>query len=157
MNKGRILIVDDEDIVLQNLSDYFVNIGFDVATAHDGEEALKTYVPGVFDCVIADLLMPRMDGIALLEAVKRRDDKVIFIMITGYPSVDSAVDAMKIGAFDYVIKPFKMEDIQIKIERALNTRKAEESLRKMTGLMWGLILSIPLWLILGIILGIVWK
>jgi DNA-binding NtrC family response regulator len=78
-------------------------------------------------------------------------------MITGYPSVDDAVNAIKEGAYDYLVKPIHLEDIRIKVERALAARKTEKSLKSMTGLLWGVILSIPIWLILGIVLGIVWK
>ena len=64
---------------------------------------------------------------------------------------------MKEGAYDYVTKPFKFDDIKIRLERAYHARNLENSLKKMNGIMWGLIISIPVWLILGIILGFVWK
>lgn len=157
MNAGRILVVDDEEVTRSVLNDYFVRSGYDVVTANDGEDALKKFIPGVFDCVISDLFMPGIDGLELLKEIKRRDDKVFFLMITGYPSIDRAVDTMKEGAYDYVTKPFHMEDMRLKVERILNVKKAEKSLKTITSLFWGLIISVPIWLILGIILGIVWK
>jgi len=157
MNAGRILVVDDEEVTRSVLNDYFVRAGYDVVTANDGEDALKKFIPGVFDCVISDLFMPGIDGLELLKEIKRRDDKVFFLMITGYPSIDRAVDTMKEGAYDYVTKPFHMEDMRLKVERILNVKKAEKSLKTITSLFWGLIISVPIWLILGIILGIVWK
>jgi CheY-like chemotaxis protein len=157
MNGGRIFVVDDEESTRSTLHDYFVNFGYDVETAIDGEDALEKFIPGKFDCVISDLFMPRIDGLELLRKIRMLDSKVFFLMITGYPSIDSAVNVMKEGAYDYVTKPFNLEDIRIKVERGINNKRTEESLKKMTGLFWGLIVSIPIWLILGIILGIVWK
>jgi DNA-binding NtrC family response regulator len=157
MNEGRILVVDDEESIRSVLSDYFTSIGYDVVTAADGEDALKKFIPEVFDIIICDLLMPKMGGLELLKQVRLKDHKVLFLVITGYPSIDSAVESMKSGADDYVTKPIRMDDVRIKVERALNIRRAEDSLRKVKGLLWGLIISIPIWLVLGIILGIVWK
>ncbi|MHB8772549.1 MAG: response regulator [Syntrophales bacterium] len=157
MNAGRILVADDDESTRSTLQDYLEGLGHSVTTAKDGEDALKSFVPGLFDCVITDLLMPKVDGLELLKQIKLQDEKVLLIMITGYPSIDSALNAIKEGAYDYMIKPFQMEDIRIKVERALNARKAEKSLRSTTGLLWALILSIPIWLVLGILLGIVWK
>ena len=86
-----------------------------------------------------------------------QDSLVFFLMITGFPNIDSAVNAIKEGAYDYVTKPFHMEDIRIKVERLIDAKKAKKALKKMTGIFWALIISIPVWLILGIILGIIWK
>jgi DNA-binding NtrC family response regulator len=157
MNTGRILVVDDDEAIRSLLNDYLVTLGYDVITANDGEDALKKFIPGVFDCVISDITMPKITGLELLKLIRAQDKKVFLIMITGYPSIDSAVSAIKEGAYDYLVKPFHMEDIRIKVERALSARKTEKSLKSITGLLWGVILSIPIWLILGIVLGIVWK
>jgi two-component system response regulator PilR (NtrC family) len=157
MNTGRILIVDDDESTRSLLNDYLVGFGHDVITAVNGEDALEKFIPGEFDCVISDLFMPKVDGLELLKRIRSQDNSVYFIMITGYPTIDSAVNAVKEGAYDYVTKPFHMEDIQIKVERALGAKKTAGSLKTMTGLFWALILSIPIWLLLGIVLGVVWK
>ena len=157
MKTRRILVVDDEEAIRSTLHDYFVSSGFDVMTAEDGEEALKKFVPGEFDVVISDMMMPRMNGMELLEQIKLMDKRVFFLMITGYPSIDRAVEAVKIGAYDYVTKPFHLEDLRIKVERMLNAKKTEDSLKSITNLFWTLIISIPVWLVLGIVLGVVWK
>lgn len=157
MSIGRILVVDDEEITRTSVNDYFEELGYDVVVANDGEDALKKFSPERFECVISDLVMPKIDGMALLKNLKQQDPKIMFLMITGYPSIDRAIDAMKAGAYDYVTKPFHMEDIRIKVERVLNDRKQKKSLKTMTGLLWGLIISIPVWLIMGIIFGAIWK
>ncbi|MCX5829800.1 MAG: response regulator [Deltaproteobacteria bacterium] len=157
MNAGRILIVDDDEAIRSALGEYFTSCGHEVVTAIDGADALMKFVPGRFDCVISDLMMPKIDGLELLKRIKMQDSLVYFLMITGFPDTNTAVNAIKEGAYDYVTKPFHMEDIRIKVERILSTRKTKKSLKTMTGLFWALIASIPIWLILGIILGMIWK
>ena len=157
MSINRILVVDDEESARDMLREYFTDAGYEVVTASGGEEALGKFAPEKYDCVICDLFMPDKDGIEVLKMVRLQDSQVIFLMVTGFPSIDNAIKAMKEGATDYITKPFHMEDIMIKVARALNAKKTVESLRKVTGLFWGIIISIPIWLILGIIMGIFWK
>lgn len=157
MSSGRILVVDDEESIRSTLSEYLAGFGYEVVTAEDGEDALSKFYAGGFDCIVSDMIMPQVTGLDLLNKIRIMDDRVLFIMITGYPSIDSAVSAIKEGAYDYVTKPFHMEDIRLKLERAISSKKKEESLKRITGLFWALIISIPVWLVLGIVLGIVWK
>lgn len=157
MKIGRILVVDDEEHILSVLRDFLENLGYEVVTAEDGEDALAKFEPEKFDVVISDLLMPRMDGLELLNKIRLLDKHVIFLMITGYPSIETAVDAIKKGAYDYITKPFHMEDVRIKIERAFEKKNLTHSVKTMSGIMWALIFSIPIWLILGIILALVLK
>jgi len=157
MSKGNILVVDDDESVRSVLTDYLRSVGYAVVTADSGEDALQKFMPGKFDSVISDFVMPKIDGMELLKQIRQKDAKVVFLMITGYPSLESAIGAMKEGAYDYVTKPFKFEDVRIKLERALYAKSLENSLKKVNGVMWGLIISIPIWLILGIVLGLVWR
>ena len=157
MAKGRILVVDDNESTRLILSDYFSSIGHKVVTATDGEDALKKFVPGGFDCIISDLMMPKIDGLELLKRIREEDSQVCFLMITGYSSIENAVNAIRLGADDYVNKPFHMEDFRIKMERILRDKKKVKLLKTMNRLFWPLILSIPIWLLLGIILGILWR
>lgn len=157
MYRGRILVVDDDETSRSLLRDCLMSFGYEVVTAGDGKEALDKFVPGVFDGVISDLFMPNIDGVELLRNLKIQDKSICFLMITGCPSIEGAVNAMREGAYDYVTKPFHMEDIRIKLERMLKEKKMAGSLKTMTGLSWALIISIPIWLILGVILSILWK
>lgn len=157
MRVRRILAVDDDEAIRLLLNKYLLHFGYDVVTAHDGEDALEKFSHGKFDCVISDLMMPKIDGLDLLKRIKLQDKKVFFLMITGYPSIESAVNAMKQGAYDYVTKPVIMEDLRMKVERMLNAKKTEDSLKTFRNLFWSLIISVPIWLILGIVLGLVWK
>jgi two-component system response regulator PilR (NtrC family) len=153
----RLLVVDDEESIRDIFADYFGSIGYEVETATSGKDGLEKFVPDRFDCVICDLVMPEMDGLEFLRRLWERDSKTPFFMMTGYPSVETAVEAINQGAYDYITKPLNFEDVRIKLERALRSRDVERSLKKVTGVLWGLIVSIPIWLILGIVLGIVWK
>jgi two-component system response regulator PilR (NtrC family) len=94
-----------------------------------------------------------MDGLELLGEIRKMDPEAIFIMITGYPSINSAMEAMKRGAKDYVTKPFNIDEIGLKMERVLLERSLKGRLRNVQGLIWALVISIPVWLILGIILA----
>lgn len=154
---GRILVVDDEESTRTTLHDYLTGIGYDVVTAADGKEALKKFDPGAFDCVISDLIMPEIDGIELLKRLRVEDGDVFFLMITGFPGLDSAVNAMKEGAYDYIVKPFHMDDMRLKVERALHVKKIEASLKRVKGLFLSCIVLIPVLVSLGIIFGIFWK
>jgi two-component system response regulator AtoC len=157
MNAARILLVDDEDSVRFTLNDYFSGMGYEVEEAGDGEEALKKFAPGKFDCVISDLLMPAIGGLELLKKIRCLDRNVSFLMMTGYPKIDGAVSAMKEGAHDYITKPFHMDDIQLKVERALHIKKTAAALRKGKTLSVSLVVLMPIVVSLGVILGILWK
>jgi len=154
---GRVMVVDDEENIREVLSNYLESMNYSVDTAEDGQEALKKYKKGDFALIISDLLMPNIDGLELLKKIREIDKDVIFLMITGYPSIETAVDAIKKGAYDYITKPFHMEDVKLRIERAFEKRSLKERLKTVQGLMWALLFSIPLWLILGIILAAILK
>jgi two-component system response regulator PilR (NtrC family) len=157
MDTKRILIVDDDELIRKFLLDFFVDLNYEVVAAENGEDALRKFVPQSFDLVISDLVMPDMNGIELLKELIAKDDKVLFFLITGYPTLETAVEAIKNGAYDYIVKPFNLEDLRIKVERAVMTRQLKSSLKKVSGILWALIISVPIWIILGIILGFAWK
>ena len=157
MDTKRILIVDDDELIRKFLLDFFVDLKFEVVTAENGTDALRKFAPQNFDLVISDLMMPDMTGIELLKELIARDDKVLFFLITGYPTLETAVEAIKNGAYDYIVKPFNLEDLRIKVERAIMTRQLKSSLKNMSGILWALIISVPIWIILGIIFGLIWK
>lgn len=154
---GRIMVVDDEESTRKILGEYFTEAGYEVVEAGDGADALRKFLPGKFDCIITDLVMPEIDGLDLLRLIRPLDADAVFLVITGFPGIDSAISAIKEGAYDYITKPFHLEDIQLKVERALNVRKTEMSLKKVKSLILFLIILIPVLISLGIIFGIFWK
>jgi two-component system response regulator PilR (NtrC family) len=153
----KILVVDDDQQIRELLVDFFHQLGYEVTTAVNGVEALRECNPHDTDCIISDLVMPDMGGLELLKKIKTMAPKIPFLVITGYPSIETALEVMKQGAYDYITKPFQMEDVRIKVERALQTQALQKSVRSLTGIAWAVIISIPIWLILGIIFGKVWR
>ena len=152
-NIGRVMVVDDEEDIRKVISIYLKKVGYDVVTAENGEDALSKYQKGHFDLILSDLTMPTMDGLELLDKISEMDKDAIFLMITGHPSIETAVHAIKKGAYDYIEKPLQLEEMKLKIERAFESKSLKDQLKASRGLAWALIVSIPLWLCLGIILA----
>ena len=116
----RILIVDDEENFRHMLSVILIKEGYEVETASNGDVALQKVIASPFDQVLCDIRMPRMDGLEFLREMRKAGSEVITIMMSAYGTVDIAIEAMKLGAYDYISKPFKPDEI------ILTLRKAEE-------------------------------
>jgi len=117
--KLHLLLVDDDQRMRELLADVFTSRGYHVTATADGREALLLLESTAFDTVITDLMMPKVSGTEVLDAARRRDAQLPVIIITGYGTVDSAIAAMKIGAHDYIQKPFDPEELALIVERAL--------------------------------------
>ncbi|MDA1195747.1 MAG: sigma-54 dependent transcriptional regulator [Planctomycetota bacterium] len=138
----RVLLADDERAIAITLADDLRRAGYEVQAASDGPEALARYEAGSFDAVITDLNMPGMSGMELLERVRRSEVPAEVIIITGYGTIDSAVDAMRKGAFDYVLKPFNNDEILEKLRKVAELRRLRtenEELREALGREKGLV------------------
>jgi len=120
--KPRILVVDDEDIARRNLEHILGKEGYAVVTAAHGGEALERLSESDFDVVLTDLRMEKVDGIDLLERVRVRYPDTKVILITAYASIDTAIEAIKKGAFHYITKPFKLDDVRSAIAQAIEKR-----------------------------------
>jgi DNA-binding NtrC family response regulator len=153
----RILVVDDDVELADTLTDYLSEHGYSVTKAYDGREALMRLREGDFHLVITDLKMPEIDGIELLQMVKKIDPKVTVVVITGYGTVESAVQAIKLGAYDFIQKPLKLKELEVVIERALERHSLVRQLGVFKGLTLALLISIPVWLALGIVLVLLWR
>lgn len=123
---SAILVVDDEQSMRDFLSIMLKKEGHDVVAAENGHDAVKALKNEIFELVISDVKMPGMDGIDLLKTVRKTSPESIVIMITAYATAETAVEAMKQGAYDYITKPFKVDEIKLTIQKALEKR----SLRK---------------------------
>jgi two-component system, NtrC family, response regulator PilR len=121
--QGTILVVDDEEIMREILDTLLSREGYDVRLASSGAEGLELARATPFDAAIVDIMMPGLDGIATLDELKRIDEDLAVIIITAYASVESAISAMKNGAFDYVTKPFKNDEVLVVIRNAMERRR----------------------------------
>jgi DNA-binding NtrC family response regulator len=130
-NDRTILVIDDEVIMQETLSDFLQEEGFVVEVASSGEEGLELARVNPYDCAIVDLMMPGMDGIQTTQALKEHDATLPVIMITAYASVESAVEAMKHGAHEYITKPFKIDEVLLVIENAIRQRALELEVRSL--------------------------
>ncbi len=149
----NILVVDDEEDVRDTLKNVLKSMNYNAFSAADGKEALEIIKNNKIDVVLSDLYMPEIDGIELLKRVREFDKNIIFLMITAHPTIETAVDAIKKGAYDYLTKPFHIEEVRLKINRAIEKKGLMSSVRTANGFIWALLISIPIWLILGIILA----
>ncbi len=120
----KILIIDDEQIVAESLRKTFQGNGngYQVEIANSGQEGLKKARRETFDLMFVDLKMPDISGLDVIKKLKEEQPETMMVMITGYPSVGSATEALKTGAFDYIHKPFTPEEISSVVEKALETK-----------------------------------
>jgi len=132
VSSERILLIDDSPDILVNLSEYLRNEGYDVETSADGEKALSMIERKFFDVILTDLMMPHLDGMEVLKYVTKYSRDSICMILTGYGTIKNAVEAVKLGAFDYLTKPVKMDEILITLRRALefrNLKRENENLK----------------------------
>ncbi len=128
--RPRVLIVDDEKFIRDILADFLGMEGYIVRTAEDGAAALSELHNAHYDLVISDLKMPRMGGIELLDAIGTAAPSALTVIMTGFGTVETAIDAMKRGAYDYILKPFKVEEVIRVVQRGLEKQRlAAENLR----------------------------
>jgi len=121
--KGRILVVDDEEIVIRSCMRVLAGGEHEVEAVTSGTEALKKIDDGHYDVIILDIMMPNVDGLEVLQRVKEAHPDVEVVMVTGLSQIETAVRSMKLGAFDYLSKPFDPDELKLTVERALERRR----------------------------------
>jgi response regulator RpfG family c-di-GMP phosphodiesterase len=127
---ARVLVVDDEKFIREILAEFLGMEGYVVRTAEDGSSALTELSRSHYDLVISDLKMPKMGGMELLEAMNKVAPNALTVIMTGFGTVETAIDAMKRGAYDYVLKPFKVEEVTMIVQRGLEKQRlSAENLR----------------------------
>jgi len=119
----RILVVDDELFVRELLLEFLSTEGYEVSLADSGEKAVKLMQTQPADLVLVDLKMPGIDGVETLKQMKKIAPDSLAIIMTGYPTIESSIEALRQGAYDYVVKPFKLNDLKSSIEKALREHK----------------------------------
>ena len=121
-NKIKLLMVDDEVKFLESISKRLILKNFDVTTAVNGKEAIESAEKGLFDVAVVDFQMPGMDGAQVLRTLKEKHKYLEIIMLTGHATVDSAVECTKLGAFNYLEKPYDFENLVETIQAAYEAR-----------------------------------
>jgi DNA-binding NtrC family response regulator len=121
--KGKILVVDDELTIQKALVKFLSGLGYEVDSASDGAEAIEKAKDRMFDLVISDLKMPNMTGIELIQAIRKIEPETVFLIMTAYGTIETAVEAIKVGAFHYITKPFELDDVSHLVAKALKFRQ----------------------------------
>ena len=134
--KAVILIVDDEETIRVSMKDFLEGQGHEVVVADSGERALEMIDEHLPDLMLLDLKLPHMGGLGLIEKIKAKGHNVLTIVMTGYGSVDTAVEAMKVGACDYLEKPFKVDHLRLVIEKALSTQALRREVLELRTQQW---------------------
>jgi DNA-binding NtrC family response regulator len=123
--RSRVLIIDDDALMLESMSDVLKKKGYTVRTYRDAEKALDVVKGSSAEIAVVDLKMPGMNGLEFLRKAKESDRDLPIVMMTAYSTIGTAVEAMKLGAYDYIQKPFDMEELDIVIQRALSGRRLQ--------------------------------
>ena len=123
----RVLIVDDDEMFRRVLAGELQRLGFDIASVATGEAALERLASDAPEIVLLDLRLPGMGGLDVLKAIRERSPSTDVIMLTGHGSIDTAIESMRMGAFDFVAKPCPLEELQVRIERALERQALRQA------------------------------
>ncbi len=129
MSTPRILIIEDEKLIRWSLRQRFEDEGYSVDEAENGPEGLEKLESGVFDLVMLDYKLPGMTGLEVLRQIRAGDEDIVVLMMTAYSNVEDAVEAMRLGAFDYVSKPFNMDELMLTVAKALETTRLKREVR----------------------------
>lgn len=133
MTKATILIVEDNIDLCQTLADVLKKEGYRVKTAFSGEAALATLSEELIDLVLLDIKLPKMSGLEILSKIRDRDPEMLVIMITALTDAQPAVEAMKAGAYDYLLKPFELEELRLVVHKALETHQLKREVTRLKG------------------------
>jgi len=126
---ASILVIDDEPIMQEILGDFLREEGYGVDVTGSGEEGTELARKRFYDCAIVDLMMPGIDGIETMQQLREIDASLPVVMVTAFASVESAVEAMKQGAYEYITKPFKNDEVLVVLQNAIRTRQLEEEVK----------------------------
>jgi len=151
--KHHVWVVDDDRLILDTLGPMLTELGHHVRTFDNPEKLLREYRITRPDVIIADLRMPSMSGVELTRLLKEEDPDALVIILTGYPSIEDAVEAIHVGAVDFMSKPCRIEELDIRIRNTLNNKLVKTRLSRNRVLVLTLLETLPIWVILGMIVA----
>src|SRR5512136_1112207 len=129
--RPSILIVDDDEVMQETLADVLTKKGYEIFSVGSGNEALSTMKKNVIDLILLDMKLPDIDGLEVLKKIKEFDTEILVIMMTAFSDVQTAVSAMKSGAYHYINKPFELEELKLLIEKGLETKSLINEVRRL--------------------------
>jgi DNA-binding NtrC family response regulator len=129
--KIRVLIVEDEALIRWSLRQKFEERGYDVVESETGQHALESFEEGRFDLVMLDYRLPDITGLDVLHGIRAIDESTVVIMMTAYSTIETAVEAIKLGAYQYIAKPFQMEELLLTVDKALETTQLRREVREL--------------------------
>jgi DNA-binding NtrC family response regulator len=151
---AKILVIDDDAAYRMVLRAFIEEKGHTVVEAEGADAGMDIFLHDKIDLVVSDLMMPVKSGMDLLHELRRINPKVLFVMITGYPTKDTAQQAIKDGAYDFLVKPVDMHQLAMVMNRALSTIELKRNLATVRGINMALLVAIPIWILLGILVRI---
>lgn len=129
--REKILIIDDDDKMLMLLKKILESEGYATEVARNGVDGVKKFEEVKFDLILTDYIMPEMDGLELVQRIKKVDPEFPVIIFTAYGTIKGAVDAIRLGAFDYIEKPFDKEELLFKTKKALENQQMKDEIEKL--------------------------
>jgi len=146
---AQILVIDDDATYRQILREFIENAGHAVREAESADQGVAIFLKEKIDLVISDLMMPGKSGMDLLHELRAINPKVLFILITGYPTLDAAKEGIRAGAYDFLVKPVEMDQLAAVMKRALSTIELTSNLSTVRGVNIALLVSVPVWVFIG--------
>ena len=126
-----ILVVDDDPLVVDFLQEYLKQSDYRISIASSGEEAISSLKQLPCNIVLVDLKMPGLDGLQTIEKIAQIDPDIVTILMTGFPTIDSSVRAIRLGASDYILKPFKLDEIDLAIKKAIHEHEVRQDMKNL--------------------------
>ncbi|HBZ00375.1 MAG TPA: hypothetical protein DEO84_03540 [candidate division Zixibacteria bacterium] len=126
-----IMVVDDDALVVEFLEEYLKRSNYRVNTALSGEDAISSLGQSSCDIMLVDFKMPGLDGLQTIEKITEIDSDIVTILMTGFPTIDSSVKAIRLGASDYILKPFKLDDIDLAVKKAVHEREVRQDMKNL--------------------------
>ena len=127
----RVLVIDDDEFVLELLDEFLTDSGYDVSTAGSGEVAVERMKTKNTDIALVDFKLPGIDGLETIRRINEISPETVTIIMTGFPTLDSSISAIRLGASDYILKPFKLNEVSLSLQKAAKERRMKSEMNRL--------------------------